>query len=86
MSLDSLSTIVQQSIAIIITIILLYFVHSWVTRSLKFEEQKKTSLNIARQVRRRAFHKSVAMLKDETPLLSRISSEQSKLEEQDGIK
>lgn len=86
MSLDSISTIIQQSVAIIITIVLLYLVQSWVTRSLRFEEQKKASLNIARQVRRRAFQKSVALLQDEAPFFGRIASEQGKLEEQDGIK
>lgn len=86
MNVENVFTLVQQSIAIIITIVLLYLMHNWLTRSLDFEEQRKLSINFARQVRRRAFQESLVLLQGEVPFSRRNSRGQGKLEEQDGIK
>lgn len=85
MILESLFNIVQQSIVILAAIVLLYFVHSWMARSKGFEDQRRISLSIARQERRRALQNYTAMLLA-GHLDGRYPGEGDKSEEQDGIK
>jgi uncharacterized membrane protein len=85
MILDSLFSIIQQSIVILAAIVLLYFVHNWMARSQGFEEQRRVSLSIARQVRRRELQNYTDMLQA-GQLDGRYPGEGDKSEEQDGIK
>ncbi len=66
MSLDNFFIIIQQALAIILSIGVLYFLSIWVGRSLEQEEQRKVTLDIARQVRWNAFQRSVEILQTDS--------------------
>lgn len=85
MSLDNFFIIIQQAIAIIISIGLLYLLRIWVERSLEHETQRKITLEIARQVRWSAFQRSVEILQTDNLFEGPRLSKSIRLEEQDGI-
>jgi hypothetical protein len=84
MSLGSFFTIIEQAIAIIIFIGVLYLLRIWMARYLEYEEQRKVRLEIARQVRWSAFQRSVEILQSDSSYEGRRLSKSIRLEEQDG--
>ncbi len=85
MSLDNFFIIIQQALAIILSIGVLYILSIWVARSLEQEEQRKVTLEDARQVRWSAFQRSVEILQTDGFFEGRRLSKSIRLEEQDGI-
>ncbi len=85
MSLGNFFIIIQQALAIILSIGVLYFLSIWVARSLEQEEQRKVTLDIARQVRWSAFQRSVEILQTDGIFEGPRLSKSIRLEEQDGI-
>ncbi len=85
MSLDNFFIAIQQALAIILSIGVLYILSIWVARSLEQEEQRKVTLEIARQVRWNAFQRSVEILQTDGFFEGSRLSKSIRLEEQDGI-
>ncbi len=85
MSLENFFIIIQQATAIIIFIGVLFLLSNWVELSLEHEKQRKVTLEIARQVRRSAFQKSVKILQTDAFFDGPRLSKSNRLEEQDGI-
>ncbi len=85
MSLDNFFIIIQQALAIILSIGVLYILSIWVARSLEQEEQRKVTLEDARQVRWSAFQRSVEILQTDGFFEGSRLSKSIRLEEQDGI-
>ncbi len=85
MSLDNFFIIIQQALAIILSIGVLNILSIWVARSLEQEEQRKVTLDIARQVRWSAFQRSVEILQTDGFFEGSRLSKSIRLEEQDGI-
>jgi UDP-3-O-acyl-N-acetylglucosamine deacetylase len=85
MSLDNFFIIIQQALAIILSIGVLNILSIWVARSLEQEEQRKVTLEIARQVRWSAFQRSVEILQTDGFFEGSRLSKSIRLEEQDGI-
>ncbi len=85
MSLGNFFIIIQQALAIILSIGVLYILSIWVARSLEQEEQRKVTLEIARQVRWSAFQRSVEILQTDSFFEGPRLSKSIRLEEQDGI-
>ncbi len=85
MSLGNFFIIIQQVIAIIISIGVLCLLRIWVARSLEQDEQRKVTLEIARQVRWSAFQRSAEILQTDGFFEGSRLSKSIRLEEQDGI-
>lgn len=85
MSIDNLVNIAQQVLAIIVSITALSLVNRWLATSKEQEEPRKVTLDLARQVRRSAFQRTVAMLRVDEPVDPRGLNQLGKLEEQSGI-
>jgi len=85
MSLGSFFTIIEQAIAIIISIGVLDLLRIWMARYLEYEERRKVTLEVARQVRCSAFQRSVEILQSDGSFEGHRLSKSIRSEEQDGI-
>jgi hypothetical protein len=85
MSSGSIFTIIEQAIAIIFSIGVLYLLRIWMVRNLEYEDRGKVRLEIARKVRLSAFQRSVEILQSDDSLEGHQLGENASLEVQDGI-
>jgi hypothetical protein len=81
MSLGSFFTIIEQAIAIILSIGVLYLLHIWMAGYLEHEEPRKVTLEIARLVRWNAFQSSIEIQQSDDSFEGHRRSKSSRIEQ-----
>jgi len=81
MSLGSFFTIIEQAIAIILSIGVLYLLHIWMAGYLEHEKPRKVTLEIARLVRWNGFQSSIEILQSDDLFEGHRQSKSSRLKQ-----